>query len=181
MIWNKPSNTGREIDYLSLFQINNSKKPLINCSGTYTDNTINKLINRGIDCPLIDRRKTTIEVYKADHVYFSTNEPELVDASVACDTAVLINVVQNAGDSRILNELQIVTPRLSCCKNTYEKIYYCDVFKIAKDTKNNKTLWHKERQFRITGSRCYSVFTYSKNDWANKALKYFWPKGFVTK
>ena len=30
-------------------------------------------------------------------------------------------------------------------------------------------------------SRCYSVFTYSKNDWPEKARKYFWPKEFQTK
>lgn len=43
----------------------------------------------------------------------------------------------------------------------------------------------KHRQFRITGARCYSIFTYSNNktpNWKEKSLQYFYPKNFkITK
>lgn len=39
----------------------------------------------------------------------------------------------------------------------------------------------KERQFRITGSRCYEIFTYKGDNWESKAIKYFWPKKFSNK
>lgn len=51
----------------------------------------------------------------------------------------------------------------------------------------DKSYWHQIRQYRITGSRCYSLFTYYttsiKTDvqWAHEASKYFWPKSFSNK
>lgn len=31
------------------------------------------------------------------------------------------------------------------------------------------------------GSRCYSIYTFSKEDWSAKAKNYFWPKKFSSK
>lgn len=51
----------------------------------------------------------------------------------------------------------------------------------------DKSYWHQIRQFKITGSRCYSLFTYyttsTKTDiqWALKASKYFWPTTCTSK
>lgn len=51
----------------------------------------------------------------------------------------------------------------------------------------DKSYWHQIRQFKITGSRYYSLFTYytasKKTDeqWALKASKYFWPNTFSNK
>ncbi|KAJ8915343.1 hypothetical protein NQ315_008229 [Exocentrus adspersus] len=42
-------------------------------------------------------------------------------------------------------------------------------------------LWEKERKLRITGSRCYSIYTYAKDDWAKKTKEYFWPKKICNK
>lgn len=44
----------------------------------------------------------------------------------------------------------------------------------------------KNRQFRITGSRCYSLYTYNKTcktekQWALNSSRYFWPKPFTNK
>ncbi|XP_050457534.1 uncharacterized protein LOC126854641 [Cataglyphis hispanica] len=41
--------------------------------------------------------------------------------------------------------------------------------------------WHKERRFRITGSTCYQLFTYTSNknpDWQKKCDPFFSPKNF---
>ncbi|KAJ8914902.1 hypothetical protein NQ315_016056, partial [Exocentrus adspersus] len=40
---------------------------------------------------------------------------------------------------------------------------------------------HEARKFRITGSRCYEIFTYKGTDWEMKSKKYFWPKSFTNK
>lgn len=54
-------------------------------------------------------------------------------------------------------------------------------FKVCIDTCKDKTLWRQERLHRITGSRCYELFTYMGTDWLNKIQKYFNPKPFQTK
>lgn len=41
--------------------------------------------------------------------------------------------------------------------------------------------WHNARQFRITGSRCYELYTYKGTCWETKSQKYFWPKSFTNK
>ena len=69
-----------------------------------------------------------------------------------------------------------------CCKNIYNKYVVCNnVLSTAISTNGNKFNWKKERQYRITGSRCHSIFTYSKDDWQNKSIKYFWFKDFSSK
>ncbi|XP_044759665.1 uncharacterized protein LOC123317284 [Coccinella septempunctata] len=46
---------------------------------------------------------------------------------------------------------------------------------------NGSEGWKFHRKYRLTGSRCYSIFTYDKGDWENKSLKYFHPKEFTNK
>lgn len=43
------------------------------------------------------------------------------------------------------------------------------------------SVWHQERQYGVTSSRCYDIFTYSKHVWEMKSMKYFWPKKFTNK
>ncbi|ENN81268.1 hypothetical protein YQE_02325, partial [Dendroctonus ponderosae] len=42
-------------------------------------------------------------------------------------------------------------------------------------------IWYEERQLRLTGSRCYAVYTFSKADWSEKAKNFFWPKELSNK
>lgn len=42
-------------------------------------------------------------------------------------------------------------------------------------------MWHEMRRFRITGSRCYGLYTYSRGDWQKKSEGYFWPKQFTNR
>lgn len=74
---------------MSIFEINNSKNPLINCSATCANNTINKWINHGVDGPLIDSRKAVTEDCEKDHSYLASNEHEVGDIPEDVETMVL--------------------------------------------------------------------------------------------
>lgn len=92
----------------------------------------------------------------------------------------LETVLRNAEDS-VLKDVLPIYPANDCCKQSYEEIVNVNVIDIAVETQENRQKWFKERQFRITGSRCYEIFTYSLQDWEMKAKKYFWPKMFNSK
>lgn len=85
-----------------------------------------------------------------------------------------------------------------CCQNSLSKILHADFLKLA-SCQQRSELWSSERQFRLTGdltlsflailiiyfflflyigSRCYSIFTYSKSNWQKKCKDYFFPKHF---
>lgn len=72
-----------------------------------------------------------------------------------------------------------------CCKKMYSELStYLNYIKEKSLT--DQTYWKEVRQFRITGSRCYSIFTYNQNiktdsDWKKKSSHYFWPKSFISK
>ena len=51
-----------------------------------------------------------------------------------------------------------------------------DPFYICIESTKFWSVLQNARQYRITGSRCYAICTYSKNrkaDWRNKSCKYF--------
>lgn len=111
-----------------------------------------------------------------------TEEEENILNDLDNNIAIMNIIFSNANESGCLNELEVFTPINRCCKETYETLIESpDILKIALETKTDKKLWHQKRQYRITASRCYSLFTYKKNDWNMKAQKYFWPKGFSNK
>ncbi|KAJ3662700.1 hypothetical protein Zmor_007035 [Zophobas morio] len=92
--------------------------------------------------------------------------------SAICDNAYRSELTE------VIYQVNIDTPLRRCCVATYNKLYPCDGFEICKDTFKSKATWMQERQYRITGSRCYTLFTYSQGDWHTKAVKYFYPKSF---
>lgn len=52
---------------------------------------------------------------------------------------------------------------------------------VCQETFKSKASSKKERQFRITGLRCYALYTYTKNktpNWEQKSQQYFYPKVF---
>lgn len=91
-------------------------------------------------------------------------------------------ILNNAAQSVIMMEIAGIACNfsLSCCENKYLNILnegLEEVFNMSQ----NSPLWHSARQFRITGSRCYEIFTYRGMDWESKSNKYFWPKSFSNK
>lgn len=67
-----------------------------------------------------------------------------------------------------------------CCEQTFHKIMNEETEEMMGMCQNSPE-WHKARQFRITGSRCYEIFTFSRSNWEMKSKKYFWPKSFCNK
>ena len=82
----------------------------------------------------------------------------------------------------VLSEIPL-PPLRECCKTILSRLDG-DILSICKETQNSFVARKRERQFRITGSRCYNIFTYCSNknpDWRQKALKYFYCNSFTNK
>ncbi|XP_072400302.1 uncharacterized protein [Diabrotica undecimpunctata] len=85
-------------------------------------------------------------------------------------------VLDNACQSVImlyLSAVEVVSVK-NCCM---EKIssFLEDDLDLVINIPQNSNEWKKYRKLRITGSRCYEIFTYSNKDWKTKAFKYFYP------
>lgn len=73
------------------------------------------------------------------------------------------------------NLSSVKLPLKQCCEKIYSEIS-ADVEYIRKTSLTNQLYWSTIRQFKITGSRCYSIFTYSQklksdDQWESKASK----------
>ncbi|KYM93672.1 hypothetical protein ALC62_15722 [Cyphomyrmex costatus] len=69
----------------------------------------------------------------------------------------------------------------TCCQSFLSSLIEDSPQTICEETFHDRSKWLKHRQFRITGARCYGIYTYTKNkkpQWETKALKYFYPKVF---
>jgi len=72
-----------------------------------------------------------------------------------------------------------------CCKVSFSKLS-TDFYEVLYRSQKDKSFWDHCRQYRITGSRCYGLYTFNKTfktdeQWALKASRYFWPKPFTNK
>lgn len=75
----------------------------------------------------------------------------------------------------------IVKPLNECCKTKLKRLDDDDLILICERSKVNYSLWQNERQFCVTGSRCYELYmyTYNKNpNWKKKCYDYFYPVNF---
>lgn len=68
--------------------------------------------------------------------------------------------------------------RCTQCIRKYNKLTMFDSIDICVSTMQDRGQWEEERKYRVTGSRCYDLYTFSKNDWEEKCSKYFFPKHF---
>ncbi|XP_066587824.1 uncharacterized protein [Prorops nasuta] len=71
-------------------------------------------------------------------------------------------------------------PRRKCCANFLNSLNVNSKL-VCEETFKSRALWIKERQFRVTGSRCYALYTYMRNktpNWEKKSNQYFYPKPF---
>lgn len=111
-----------------------------------------------------------------------------VDKNISEINPFLKNIFQNSLSSPIFSHLLNFNYSLhTCCQQTYNKLFSFDLPDLdilLSSTIIDKSVWLKLRQFRITGSRIYDIFTYSKNNapnWEKKSKSYFWPKSFTNK
>lgn len=116
---------------------------------------------------------------------FRTEEgcQENIDANTNANNILLIpHNMLDIVDKFPVNELK------NCCLAKYVQLLnkYSDTYYIRNKSLKDKIFWKTVKQFRITGSRCYSLYTYNKTPkteqkWALKASRYFWPKPFTNK
>lgn len=92
-------------------------------------------------------------------------------------------ILDNACQFIIMLETAATTPilTLECCKKIIATLEDDNPDEVALITKNSRNAWHKSRQFRITGSRIYEIYTYGGHDWPKKCERYFFPKSFTSK
>lgn len=93
----------------------------------------------------------------------------------------IFDLFQNAGNSVYLKLLDNICtmPLRECCQKFYaSKIQWISGVLLCQETMDDPKKWQMERKFRITGSRCYGLYTYNGSDWNLKSCKYFWPKSF---
>lgn len=95
---------------------------------------------------------------------------------------IKVAILSNAAQSVVLMEIAGICSSFSsaCCENRYRQIMNEEPEELYAVSQNSPQ-WHNARQFRITGSRCYEIFTYGGADWENKSKRYFWPKSFSNK
>ncbi|XP_044744754.1 uncharacterized protein LOC123306700 [Coccinella septempunctata] len=107
-----------------------------------------------------------------------------VSTSTEADPDWLHPLLDNIEKSTFLSGLRIEVEKFDlrdCCKTTYSTLIEADIPNILKTCHSGCENWKTYRKYRLTGSRCYSIFTYSKLDWPNKSLNHFNPKGFTNK
>lgn len=117
------------------------------------------------------------------------HEPHSVTTSrtrPVINCSVLNDIFLNSRSSPLFSHLLNINYDLQdCCNSTYNTLFGIDnPTDIFEQTINSFNIWLKLRQFRITGSRVYELYTYSKNvsaDWETETKKYFWPKSFSNK
>ncbi|VEN47855.1 unnamed protein product [Callosobruchus maculatus] len=91
----------------------------------------------------------------------------------------LEKVVRMAENSKLLQSMgnEMLSPYLQpCCRKIMTELINVNKFDEALTCRQGSEVWFEERQLRITGSRCYSIYTYSKEEWETKTENYFWPK-----
>lgn len=87
-------------------------------------------------------------------------------------------IFDNQKSSELLLNLSrvAVKPLLECCEKLFHHMQR-DVYAICTESRELYSVWLKERQFRITSSNAYTLYTYGKNknpDWKKKSLNYFY-------
>ncbi|KAL4084972.1 hypothetical protein QTP88_027831 [Uroleucon formosanum] len=76
-------------------------------------------------------------------------------------------ILNKSVQSAVLLQLCFYTENVneikSCCRNTYNSLFVCDIEEVYFKSKINRSNWNEERKYRITGS----------TDWKKKATNYF--------
>lgn len=88
-----------------------------------------------------------------------------INQDVDNEIKVLLSL-QESNFIKNLSEFQVRAVQ-SCCESFVATLNK-DAYELCMKTKSFHSEWKKERQCRITGSRCYELFTYAKNkqaDW----------------
>lgn len=108
----------------------------------------------------------------------SINNVQISDSSVSFIEAIL-NMACQSPIMMYLASVEIPVEK-DCCTQLVLSLFN-DNIEEAIHIPQHSVNWAKKRKYRITGSRCYEIYTYSKDDWKTKAIKYFNPIEFSNK
>ncbi|KAJ8972267.1 hypothetical protein NQ317_004885, partial [Molorchus minor] len=91
-------------------------------------------------------------------------------------------ILDKSCQSILMLEISIVeiSNTNDCCKEWYSNLFNMLPETIIATTQQSEE-WHVQRKYRVTGSRIYELYTYSKNQWEDKSTKYFYSKSFTNK
>uniref|UniRef100_A0A6P7H3Y7 Uncharacterized protein LOC114344070 isoform X1 n=1 Tax=Diabrotica virgifera virgifera TaxID=50390 RepID=A0A6P7H3Y7_DIAVI len=116
---------------------------------------------------------------------YSTTETYAVEENpiVHSINSEFSEILNNACQSPAMMELfsAKVGSQKKCCDTFLSTFINQNVSEISINMSQRSEQWNDFRKYRITGSHVYEIFTYSKNDWDTKAIKYFFPKKFSNK
>lgn len=89
-------------------------------------------------------------------------------------------IIQRQNESPLLAEISKLshTVKRKCCSATYKSKIVCDAVNVLLRTSTDKGAWMSERQYRITASRCYSLYTYKGDNWEEKVQNYVHARSF---
>lgn len=73
---------------------------------------------------------------------------------------ILNKSVQSVVILQLCSYTENVNEIKSCYLNTCNSLFVCDIEEVYFKSKINRSNWNEERKYRITGSRCYSIYTY---------------------
>lgn len=88
----------------------------------------------------------------------------------------LQRIVNHMSQSIAMMEVESYAVNYSSCCKAFQDSKFATATNIICEFKQNTTEWLHERQFRITASRIYEIFTYRGKNWPEKAKRYFFPK-----
>ncbi|KAF5274970.1 hypothetical protein FQR65_LT16822 [Abscondita terminalis] len=126
----------------------------------------------------VPSRSTSVKPLPVVDEFFSLCLQAVPDSEAAVHLSKLRN--SNVIMKTVRNEVLEAICHHAKTNNKYWKmVYELDIPSTMSIETLKKEEWCDERKFRITGSRCYSLYAYSKNNWAEKASKYFFDKPFA--
>lgn len=70
MTWDKPP-AGRGVQYMSIFEITNQSKKEFVLNEAFANDTINKLLNYQMKCPLTGNKRANLDGYRNDHAFYA--------------------------------------------------------------------------------------------------------------
>lgn len=66
-----------------------------------------------------------------------------------------------------------------CCAQKLKSLFSVTDTETVIQVAQHSRVWLEARKFRITGSRCYEIYTYRQDNWNKKAVTYFFPKSQI--
>ncbi|KAJ8957217.1 hypothetical protein NQ318_007779, partial [Aromia moschata] len=135
------------------------------------------------EMPCLKDKLTTVDIAVDEHVGRRKAHPDGMEikCSLFHNSDYFIQILNNYCQSPLMMNVYSIKVNLKeCCKNKTQQLFNDDIDLVITFLQHSQN-WLKQRKYRVTGSRCYELFTYSNNDWERKSSSYFYPKEISNK